>query len=221
MFDEIIAEVPLVLRWLPASFPRDEQVVQAAEKRREAGGGKQTQKGTGRSVGREEKLRHPPKALCQRLYSGNGLSEADVRCSCLIYQHHYAALGSVPIGLLVLSTPLIAFASSLPSVPLLHGSHPLRPSSSITSFHCYHAQPTLGTKCAPDLEEDSGTKEYLERWCLLIFCLVNGSIRSERYPAIFFFLLLSFMVIFFQVSWKFAFFPWLRCLLLRSKNQRY
>lgn len=119
MFDEIIAEVPLVLRCPPS---RDEQVVQAAEERREAGGGKQTQKGTGRSVGREEKLRHPPKALCQRLYSGNGLSEADVRCSCLIYQHHYAALGSVPIGLLVLSTPLIAFASSLPSVPLLHGS---------------------------------------------------------------------------------------------------
>lgn len=114
VFDEIIAEVLLVqgdFQYLV----RDEQVIQEEEESYENGGGKQTQKETGRNVGREMKLRHSPKALCSRLYSGNGLSEADVRCSCLIYQHHYAALGSVSIGLLVLSTPLIAFFSSLPS----------------------------------------------------------------------------------------------------------
>lgn len=37
----------------------------------------------------QKSLCHRTRPPCLRLYSGNGLSGADVGCSCLIHQHHY------------------------------------------------------------------------------------------------------------------------------------
>lgn len=42
-----------------------------------------------KETGIQKSLRHPTRLPSLRLYSGNGLSEADVGCSCLIHQHHY------------------------------------------------------------------------------------------------------------------------------------
>lgn len=65
------------------------------ERERERGteGGKEGGGGKPRCGERDrirKSLRHRTRPPCLRLYSGNGLSVADVRCSCLIHQHHYS-----------------------------------------------------------------------------------------------------------------------------------